>query len=334
MLAHPEWIPPEPVPFDAIDLELLHDSPAPELDGSEPETEHVRPRMSAVKRYPRYTYAIRDLAHPRLFENRMSWRLMSLEWASGKGRMAFDCTTFFAATDVNEAVSHETAYVALGADGTLAREPAMRDLPFRRLVGDPFDLNRRVNMPSVDTLVIRRDGDEASFILHRRDSKAVTLAGGMLHVMPCGVFQPSSVLPEAVDADFDLWRNFQREFSEELLGNLEHGGDEQPVDYGAEPFATLDRARDAGQVALWCLGVGLDALTLVGEIMSVAVFDAPAYDDLARDFVAANDEGAIVAERVPFTEDGVRRVVESGRCAPAAEGILRLAWQHRGHILA
>jgi hypothetical protein len=70
-------------------------------------------------------------------------------------------------------------------------------------------------------------------------------------------------MPGADQADFDLWRNIMREYSEELLGNPEHDGDGDPVRYDAEPFKSLDAARESGLVRVYCLGAALDALTLV-----------------------------------------------------------------------
>jgi hypothetical protein len=194
--------------------------------------------------------------------------------------------------------------------------------PVRKLIGDPFDFSRRTVLPSIDTLTIRRGSSgSASLVLHRRDSGSVAVAGDMLHVMPCGVFQPSSVLPAAQVADFDLWRNIMREYSEEFLGAPEAEGDGAPIDYaGTEPFATLDAARRDGRVRVYCLGFGLDALTLVGEILTVAVFDADVYDQLFGDMVTSNSEGTIAATEVPFEEHTVRRLL-SGRphaLAPAA----------------
>jgi hypothetical protein len=75
------------------------------------------------------------------------------------------------------------------------RAPSWRRLPFRKLLRDSFDLALRPLPPSIDTLTIRRDDEDASFILHRRDAARVTVAGGMYHIMPAGVFQPSSLLP-------------------------------------------------------------------------------------------------------------------------------------------
>lgn len=335
LLAHPDWLPDAPVELSAVSLAYEPDAPSPTLDGTEPQTSHVRPRQSLTGQFPRYTAAIRDLANPRLFENRFSWRLDSVAWKDGTGRLGFAPTTYFAAMDISEAVAHEVAHVALDEDGALHPvEPTLRELPFRRLIGDPFDLQRRPVLASISTLTIRRGaGDDVSFVLHRRDSKSVAIGGGMFHVMPCGVFQPSSVLPEAMAADFDLWRNMQREFSEEFFGNPEHDGDGGAADYTAEPFATFDAARAAGRLRTFMVGVGLDALTLPGELLTVAVFDADVFDRLAADFVATNTEGSIVPERVPFTGEAVKRLLESGRMAPAGAGLLDLAWRHRGVLL-
>jgi hypothetical protein len=335
LLVHPDWLPDTAVELSAITLDYSPDAPVPTLDGAEPQTGHVRPRQSLTGQFPRYTAAIRDLANPRLFENRFSWRLDQVSWKDGGGRLGFAPTTYFAAMDVSEAVAHEVAHVALGPDGTLGdTSTTLRDLPFRKLIGDPFDLQRRPVLASISTLTIRRGaGGEASFVLHRRDSKSVAIGGGMLHVMPCGVFQPSSVLPEAMTCDFDLWRNVMREFSEEFFGNPEHDGDGNPVNYAAEPFATLDNARRAGRLRTSMLGVGLDALTLPGELLTVAVFDADLYDRLASDFVATNAEGTVVQERVPFTGESVKRLLDSGRMAPAGAGLLELAWRHRDTLL-
>src|SRR5690606_27516803 len=141
------------------------------------------------------------------------------------------------------------------------------------------------------------------------------------------------ILPAAQTADFNLWRNLQREFSEELLGNAEHDGHGRPVDYLGEPFAGLDAARSDGRMRVWVLGVALDALTLFGEVLTVAVLEPGLFDELAADFVARNDEGAVVAERLPFTEDGVRGLLDGGRVAPAGAGCISLAWRHRDALL-
>jgi len=101
-----------------------------------------------------------------------------------------------------------------------------RRLAYRRLVGDPFDLARRPLMGAIGTLTIR-DGESPSMVLHQRDGGRVAGGGGMTHLLPAGIFQPSSVLPEAIAADFSVWRNIQREYAEELLGHEECDGSGQ-----------------------------------------------------------------------------------------------------------
>jgi hypothetical protein len=124
-----------------------------------------------------------------------------------------------------------------------------------------------------------------------------------------------------------------REYSEELLGNAEHDGDGPPIEYTEDPFRTFDDARRSGRIRIWCLGVALDALTLVGEILTVAVFEPETFDDLAGDFVDTNDEGSVVHARVPFTDDAIHDLLGSGQLAPAGAGCIHLAWHHRQAIL-
>jgi len=70
--------------------------------------------------------------------------------------------------------------------------------------------------------------------------------------MPAGVIQPSSVRAGDHSADFSLWRNIMREHSEEFLGNPEHGGDGGGADCGKEPLRSIDAARRAGKIRMYC----------------------------------------------------------------------------------
>jgi len=330
-ITRPGWIPDKPVPLDAIRLDYDQDARPPAIDGTEAESRSVRPLASLTRPFGRYTHAIRDIDPPRLFENRASWRLLDVDWDAN--RLTFGDCTFFQSVDVNESASHELALMALNEHGRPSgRPPHLRDLPFRRLIGDPFALEMRPVIPAISTLTLR-GGPEPSFLLHRRDSGAVAMAGGTCQLVPSGVFQPSSVMPTIKAGDFDLWRNVMREFSEELLGLAEFDGDGQPVDYTLEPFASLDRARNDGRLKIWCLGIALDGLTLFGEILTVAVLDPDLFDTYAGDFVEFNPEGTIVDQRVPFTGEAIGQLLGSGRMAPAGGACLTLAWQHRDVLL-
>lgn len=288
-------------------------------------------------RYAHYSRAIRDLDRPTLFNNTLSYRL--LEVAAGP-RLTFGHTTYFDAVDVCEAVAHETARVAETATPDGLR---WGRLPFRQLVGDPFDLSRRPLLPSINTVTIRA-GRPARFVLHRRNAGHVAVAGGMYHVMPAGVFQPSGISPAHQAHDFDLWRNVMREYSEEYLGVGEHdGSSSRLVDYDhTEPFRSMYAARRDGTLRVFYLGLGLDALTLFGEILTVAVFAADLFDRLFDGLVPVNSEGAVVlaspagraADGLPFDEPTVRRLLEGEPLAPSAAACLHLAWRSRAQILA
>ncbi len=332
LLAPTRWLPDQPVDLRDIALQH-HDIPAPAIDGTEREAAACKPLADLARPYGRYMHAVRDIARPRLLENRLTWRLTDVAWGGAGGTMGFADSSYFDGMDHHEAVGHEAACVYVDDSGTLTdRRPALRDLPFRQKIGDPFDLGRRAALASISTMVMR-GGSRPAFLLHRRDGAAVASAGNTLHVVPTGMYQPSSIDYAARTSDFDLWRNITREISEELFGNPEHGGDGQTVDYTAEPFAGLEAARADGRLRVRCVGVGLDALTLVAEILTVAVLEPDFYDEISRDFVLANDEGSLVAEPAPFDEVTVKGRLGSGRMAPAAAGRLALAWRHHEALL-
>lgn len=154
--------------------------------------------------------------------------------------------------------------------------------------------------------------------------------------MPAGVFQPSGIAPWNMAADFDLWRNMLREFSEEFLGNPEHDGNgADAIDYLAEePFRALSEARDGGRLQAWYFGIGLDPLTLAGEILAVVVIDAPEFDQIFANLVAVNSEGDVVPGEdgsvgLPWRRDVIYRLLGSDTLAPAAAACIELAWKHR-----
>jgi hypothetical protein len=153
--------------------------------------------------------------------------------------------------------------------------------------------------------------------------------------LPAGIFQPSSVLPNAIAADFSVWRNIQREYSEELLGSAEHDGTGQPIDYARlEPFVTMDQALSDGRVRVYCLGFTLDSLTLCADLLTVAVFEPELYDELFCDSVDTNDEGVIPVRAVPFEAHTIARLREVEQLSPGAAAAIHLAWSHRNVILA
>ncbi|MGB2569221.1 helix-turn-helix domain-containing protein [Micromonospora citrea] len=340
LIAPPEWLPSTPVELTQFGIGLAPEGTAPLVTGTEDASAGVRPLAADGRRHQRYSLALRDVEQPRLFENRLAWHLAGVDWSQPDRALTFTTGTYFGGVDVSEALAHEMAMYHVAGDGSGILPASWRNLNFRRVVGDPFTPSRRPTAPSTDTLTLRVDDDGVSFVLHNRAAGNVAVAGGMLHIMPAGVFQPSSVLPAAQVADFNLWRNMMREYSEEFLGSAEHGGEGEPADYSAEPLASFDRAYATGGVRVFCLGVALDALTLWGEILTVAVFDGPTYDRLFANMVSANAEGTVVktgrvrpTSALPFTRHTIEELTAGGRLAPAAAGCIQLAWEHRRTIL-
>ena len=335
VISAPSWIPAEPVPLDEIMLTLDSVVAEPTVTGEEPESASVRPLATIDARYRRYHDAIRDLAAPRLFENRLCFRLLELDWAQPS--MHFGQMCFFDAVDTNEALAHEFSAHHLSIDSdreTVMPRASMRRLTFRKLIADPFDLGRRPLMGAIGTLTIR-GGDSPSVVLHQRDSASVSGGGGMAHLLPAGIFQPSSVIPAAIAADFSIWRNIQREYAEELLGHDEYDGSGKPIRYDElEPFTTMDETLRDGHIRVFCLGVTLDALTLAGDILTVAVIAPGTYDALFANAVETNSEGSMPAQAFPFEENTLMWLSESKRLSPGAAAALHLAWSNRKVLLA
>jgi transcriptional regulator with XRE-family HTH domain len=339
LLSRPDWTFPEPVDLDAITLIYNGRAASPTVKGNEPFASHVRPLHAIGGRYQRYSQAIRDIARPTLFENRYSWRLVDVDLGDDGGQLAFGDMNYFDAMDISEAVAHETAVVHQDNDGSLA--PATwRGLHLRSAIGDPFDLSRRAAVLSINTLTIRRDSTSASVILHSRNAANVATSGGIIGVMPAGVFQPSTVRAGDHHQDFNLWRNIMREYSEEFLGNPEHDGDGPGADYTTEPFRSMDAARAAGRVRVFALGLAIGALDLWAGLETVAVFDADVFDEFFANLVHVNDEGTVVrigrnqpTVHVPFTHEVIEDLWASGRLAPETGYSLRRAWQFRGSVL-
>ncbi len=339
VLTSASWLPEGPVNLADIELAWRAEAPTPQLTGKAPQSAGARPLMANGERYDRYSRALRDLARPRLLDNRVSYRLLDVAWAGSRGILGFNYTSYFDVLDVGEALGHEFAQAWLTAG---RKRPSLADLAFRRSIVDPFDLSARPMLPSINTLTIRRDPIEGHrMYLHRRDANAVAAAGGMYHVAPAGVFQPAALAPAHQTNDFSLWRNIQREFSEEFLGNGEHDGNSaDPIAYDTdEPFASFERARQAGDLRVFACAMVCEPLTLWVELLTVAVIASPVFDALFSGMVAVNEEGAAVSTEagrptvgIPFTE-AARERLRTEPLSPISRACIELAWRYRHQLL-
>jgi hypothetical protein len=345
LLSPPDWLPPQPVDLGAVELSLVEGLQPAAVDGTEPAAQALLPLRSGRAHFDRYTSAIRYVDSPALFENRPSYRLLDVNWPDGAGQLLFGLSAYFGKIDVAEAIGHEYALAtSQAADRATGRGAEWPDLSFRRLV-DPFDLHGRHVIPAITTLTLCRERSRgsATFLLHWRDPTKVATAGGIYDVIPAGEFQPSSVGPWSYAADLDVWRNIVREYREELLGEPEHDGSRgTPVDYDGWPFfRALTRCRSAGRLDAWCLGIGVDALTLAATIPTVVVIDTDAFVEVFGEVVASNAEGITVtsfqgtgsARGIPFTEENVQRLLTTEPMAPPGAACIYLSWKHRDFLL-
>ncbi|MER7450354.1 helix-turn-helix transcriptional regulator [Nocardia beijingensis] len=336
------WLPSQPVELQSVRLRL-HEGPQPvQVAGTEEQTLAVRPLRTAETAFDSYSAAVKHLDPPRLFESRPSYRLLAGSVSSGV--LDFGLGSYFDKLDVSEALAHELAAACMEHWPSHISTLQGR-LPFRELVGDPFEPARRAMIPAITTLTIRlrRYPAEPSFLLHWRDPARVATAAGMYDVIPAGEFQPSSVALWDRRNDFSLWRNMVREFAEELLGSPEYDGSRSAaIDYERWPlYQRLGAAQTEGKIRAHILGLGVDALTLAATILTVVVIDDDVFDDVFGTTVQFNDEGEVVAveggraaDGVPFTAAAVERLLENEPVAAPGAACLTLAWQHRDSLIS
>jgi transcriptional regulator with XRE-family HTH domain len=337
VLTLPQWLPDEPIEVSELSLNWITDPPSPTITGVSPETLRSRALSADGTPYKRYSRVVRDLARPRLFDNRYSYRLLGVDFAAKT--CDFSYTTYFDVMDVCEVLGHEFTASWLAAK---QKRPSLANLPLRRAIFDPFDLAARPMLPSINTLTIRRDPFEGHrMYLHKRDSQAVAVAGGMYHVVPAGVFQPAAMAPVHQANDFSIWRNIQREFSEEFLGLAEHDGHSlDPIDYDEdEPFKSFAEAKQAGDFRTFVLALVLEPLTLWVEYLTVSVIEAPVFDRLFGSMVSVNEEGSAVSTQsgqptvgIPFTAESMEKFKKEP-LSPIARATIELAWRKRHQLV-
>nr|MDT0659377.1 hypothetical protein [Micromonospora sp. DSM 115978] len=329
LLVRPEWLPGRPFPLDRVELDWRDVPPEPATGAPDPVAAAPRGRAGGPDRTRSYATMIELLERPRIFDDRPSYRLLSVRPTADAVKLEFTAARYFDAVDVGEACAHELAEATL--DSPVSALDAVA-LPLRSRVGDPTVVAARPALLGVSVLTIRVDGGTgaASFLLHQRDARKVTTGGGQQHVLPVGLFQPPPGRPAVPDADFDLWRLMSREYAEELLGHPEQASPDDPANAFHDALAT---ARAAGRCRPFYLGLGVDPLMLATDALTAVVFDGETFDSLFGRLREVNAEGTLARHGsqvwFPFTADGVRAVAHAPRSQPACAATLILAWQGR-----
>jgi hypothetical protein len=339
LLCRPTWLPAEPVELGQIELCWVDDAAPPAITGSDAVASAGLPVDVGGRRFGSYAEAIGALDRPALFENRVIYRLLDAELGdAGGGRLSLTSGRYFDAIGLGEALAHEFAAATLSH----GHVTDLDQLPLRAAIGDPCDLSRRPATVGITTLTLRRESSgDATFLLHWRDPAKVTHAPGQYQVMPVGVFQPADDGAGSVREDLNLWRSMVREFSEELLGGSEdYSRFGSPIHYELWDFyRRLTEARQRGDLQVSALGVGVDPLTLVADVLAVAVFDADVFDDIFGGLLAANAEGQIVSEngteKFVFAEASITRSAGDEKpMQDAGAAVLKLAWSHLQSLAA
>lgn len=324
LISHPQWMPGEPLRLSSVRLKLDIDHVKPSTDQLVRLSRRYLPRH-ASGRYETYSEALGALDPPRLYSNRVSYRLLDCDLQGSLARMTFGLCHYFEMIDIGE---------------VLALEFSLLRSSVRRTISNPFDLKKRLTSPSINTLTLRVDKDgEATYFLHLRDPRDVALASGQTHVIPCGGFQPSGASRFAVEEDFNLWHNIVREYAEEFLGLEEANSDVgDPLDFDStEPYASLLAGERANRIRPWLFGLALDPLTYYVEVLTTVVFDAEVFDMIFPKVVSQNDEGLVVRgsgrhRGIAFSEENVGRTLAEEQLAPAGAACISLAWKHREQI--
>jgi hypothetical protein len=325
VVAAPGWIPPAPIPLEQVELDWV--DVAPDIREARSRAARILTPPGGRRQSQSLSGALQDRDEG-IYDGR-AYRLLDVRPHDERYTLRFGPSSYFEGLDTTEVLAYE--YLE-----SRVADRRRRNTAYRRWLHDPFDLKRRSAIPGICTLTIRRDGDRSSFLLLERDGQ-VSMGHGMLHVVPAGEFQPADESPVSLRRDLDLWRTLQREFAEELLGHEDARGKRgRAIDFvNEQPYAELDRLREAGRIDAALLGVGLDPLTWKPEILLVCAIDADPFDKLMSARVERSEEGLIVVgdeHGIPFTREMLEQQLADPRLLPAAAACLELAFEHRSSL--
>jgi len=343
ILTREHWIPPQPLPSDAVELELRELTVT--LDPAEARRRVSRylPRRGNGSTVDSYSEAIGLYDRPQVWFNGGAYRLMDVVAQAatpGTGGTAFRLTfgpaRYFDGQDTSEFLGLEAAERAARGKRVVTGGA------YRAWLADPFDFSRRAALPGISTLTIRRSSKEAYFFMHRRDPSKVAVAMNATNVSPAGEFQPYNDVLPAWQADLNLWHNVMREYAEEFLGRVDSMGQGGSIiDYELnEPYSGFAEAKRQGAVVFRFLGIGLDPLNWKPEICTVCIWKDSVFDKLFKEMVEVNEEGVIVVgERAKrgyhgmrFNAGNVLAYANTETTFPPGRTCLRLAWKWR-HLL-
>ncbi|MBE9572281.1 MAG: hypothetical protein IMF11_16765 [Proteobacteria bacterium] len=319
LLVRENWLPTEPIPLENVELQFKPD-PGVKISLST----RKLPSYSGGK-YKKYSDAIADLDKPKVFEDRLQYRLIEIEGT----RLSFSDKkhSYFDKINYGEYLMHELSHDKLGRWGIPGRSNRRRLL---RHVQKPADY---VVLTGISTLTLLHDGKDLRIIMHRRGKSETAYAMGTYHVIPAGEFQPSCLATASFREDFNLWKNIMREYAEELLCMDEYDGSGTvPFNYNVEPFNLLEGERAANNIKAFYLGIGLDVITFQGEILTAVVFKEDTFKKVFPKVLDENREGKIITDKDRWGREFTQEEYDSYQDAnvlATGEAILNIAWKNR-----
>jgi len=319
LLVGKKWLPDKPIPLERVTLESV---PDPGVNIS------LYPRKLPIHdggKYKKYSDAIVDLDKPKKFDPNDQYRLLEVDGT----RLTFSKKkyVYFDKIDYGGYLLYELASGYLSRYGAALRSNRKR--VFKKL-RTPSDY---VTLTGISTLTILHDGEALRIIMHIRGKSETAYAMGTNHVIPAGEFQPSCKAPTSFKSDFDFWKNIMREYAEEIGGMDEYDGNSSsPFKYETEPFMSLQNEKTKNNIKVFYLGIGLDVMTLQGEILTAAVFKEETFKKIFPKVINENREGKIITDidrwGRPFTQEEYNSYLGEKTLA-TGEAILNIAWRNR-----
>jgi len=343
-----DWIPDKPIPITSVTVvdDTRAWSEAELLKGlKSPLSKGLPYQADGHKRFSTRHDAVDALCRPTLWENRICYRITRLNISSESAQLSVAPVHFFTGFDVSETLAIEL----LRRAGDRPRSK----MPLRQAIGRPSELHRNPVHAGVCTLTIIRGSDGVNrFFLHDRNRAAVADGIGQRHVIPAGVFQPSTDHPGAWREDQDVWKNIARETCEEFLPDFNPiDSSSAPVDLDTvEPYASVNQQFRKGNIRCYFLGIGVDPVQLQPEIMTALILNERIFQRLfGATFGRAavkNKEGDIVGSRIigttksgcrligfEFSKSGIEEALAGGSLVSGAAACLTLAWAARTLLL-
>ncbi|MDD5327245.1 MAG: hypothetical protein PHY02_05465 [Phycisphaerae bacterium] len=282
------------------------------------------PRHAGGK-YKRYSQAIEELDKPEEFTDRTQYRLLKVDGT--KFVFSNHMYSYFDKINYGEYLVYELEHHNL-EKSWFKRHSNRKQL--LQQIQEPYN---HIVLCGIDTLTMLHNGTELRIIMHIRGADKTATSMGTYHVIPAGEFQPSCIAPASIKEDLNLWKNIMREYAEELLGMDEYDGNSAvPINYGIEPFVSLENERTNGNIRPFYLGFGLEPASLQGEILTVVVFKEETFNKIFPNVLTENREGEIITDKDrwgrQFTEEEYNSYREAN-ILPTTAAILDIAWNQR-----